>query len=65
MHGGGVSGTAAAQHARKLAWALGLTATHMVAEIIGGLMTGSLALLADAAHMLTDVGDFAPALLAI
>lgn len=65
MHGGGVSGTAAAQHARKLAWALGLTATYMVAEVIGGLVTGSLALLADAAHMLTDVGGLALALLAI
>ncbi|MGN6310066.1 MAG: cation diffusion facilitator family transporter [Xanthobacteraceae bacterium] len=65
MHGGGVAGTAAAQHARKLAWALGLTATYMVAEVIGGLVTGSLALLADAAHMLTDVGGLALALLAI
>ena len=65
MHGGGVSGTAAAQHARKLAWALGLTATYMVAEVIGGLVTGSLALLADAVHMLTGVGGLALALLAI
>lgn len=65
MHGGGLAGTAAAQHARKLAWALGLTATYMVAEVIGGLVTGSLALLADAAHMLTDVGGLALALLAI
>lgn len=65
MHGGGVSGTAAAQNARKLAWALGLTATYMVAEVVGGLVTGSLALLADAAHMLTDVAGLALALLAI
>ncbi len=65
MHGGGTTGTAAAQHAGKLAWALGLTATYMVAEVVGGLITGSLALLADAAHMLTDVGGLALALLAI
>jgi cobalt-zinc-cadmium efflux system protein len=65
MHGGGTTGTAAAQHATKLAWALGLTATYMVAEVVGGLITGSLALLADAAHMLTDVGGLALALLAI
>ncbi|RTL52319.1 MAG: cation transporter [Bradyrhizobiaceae bacterium] len=65
MHGGGAAGTAAAQHAGRLAWALGLTATYMVAEVIGGLITGSLALLADAAHMMTDVGGLALALLAI
>ena len=65
MHGGGSTGTAAAQHAGKLKWALGLTTTYMVAEVIGGLVTGSLALLADAAHMMTDVGGLALALLAI
>ncbi len=65
MHGGGPAGTAAAQHAGRLAWALGLTATYMIAEVIGGLITGSLALLADAAHMMTDVGGLALALLAI
>ncbi len=65
MHGGGSAGTAAAKHATRLALALGLTATYMVAEVVGGLVTGSLALLADAAHMLTDVGGLALALLAI
>lgn len=65
MHGGGPAGTAAAQHAGRLGWALALTATYMVAEVVGGLVTGSLALLADAAHMLTDVGGLALALLAI
>ncbi|MGH6712421.1 MAG: cation diffusion facilitator family transporter [Bradyrhizobium sp.] len=65
MHGGGAAGTAAAQHAGRLKWALALTATYMVAEVIGGLVTGSLALLADAAHMMTDVGGLALALLAI
>ena len=65
MHGEGNVGTAAARHANRLAWGLGLTATYMFAEIVGGLITGSLALLADAAHMLTDVGGLALALLAI
>jgi len=37
----------------------------MAAEVAGGLITGSLALLADAAHMLTDAGGLALALLAI
>jgi cobalt-zinc-cadmium efflux system protein len=65
MHGGGAAGTVAAQHAGRLKWALALTATYMVTEVIGGLVTGSLALLADAAHMMTDVGGLALALLAI
>lgn len=64
MHGGG-HGTAAGKHASRLAWAFGLTSAYMIAEVIGGLITGSLALLADAAHMLTDAGGLALALIAI
>lgn len=41
-----------------------LTAVYMVAEVVGGWFTGSLALLADAGHMLTDVAALALALLA-
>ena len=38
-------------------WAvMGLTGSFMVVEIVGGWVSGSLALLADAGHMLTDVG---------
>ena len=48
-----------------MAWALGLTLAYMAVEVAGGLITGSLALLADAAHMLTDAGGLALALLAI
>ncbi|MGQ0538211.1 MAG: cation diffusion facilitator family transporter [Gemmatimonadaceae bacterium] len=40
----------------RLRLALVFTATFMVAEVIGGILTNSLALLADAGHMLTDVG---------
>jgi cobalt-zinc-cadmium efflux system protein len=39
--------------------ALILTSIFMVAEVVGGLMSNSLALLADAGHMLTDVGALA------
>jgi len=39
----------------RLAWVLGLTAAFMGAEVVGGLLSGSLALLADAGHMLADV----------
>ena len=57
--------TAAARHQRRLALVLALTATYLVAEVVGGLLTGSLALLADAGHMLTDVAGVALALVAI
>lgn len=51
--------------ARALLLTLGLTATYTVAEVIGGVLTGSLALLADAGHMLSDTGSIAVALVAI
>ncbi|MGH8192964.1 MAG: cation transporter, partial [Woeseiaceae bacterium] len=44
--------------------ALVLTATFMVVEVAGGLLSGSLALLADAGHMLTDTMALALAALA-
>jgi cobalt-zinc-cadmium efflux system protein len=49
----------------RLAWVLGLTAGFMGLEVAGGLWTGSLALLADAGHMLGDVGSLALSLLAV
>ena len=45
--------------------ALLLTAAFTVAEVVGGLLTGSLALLADAGHMLSDSFSLAVALFAI
>ncbi len=68
MHGGqghGAAATAGARHKGRLAAALALTAGFMLVEVVAGLWTGSLALLADAAHMLTDAGGLALALLAI
>lgn len=59
------AGTAASRHKSRLAGALALTASFMVAEVVGGLLTGSLALLADAAHMMTDAGGLLLALIAI
>ena len=41
---------------RALQIALGLTLALMIAEVVGGLLSNSLALLADAGHMLTDAG---------
>ena len=42
------------ENRRALAITLALTASFTVAEVFGGLLTGSLALLADAGHMLSD-----------
>ena len=50
---------------RSLLIAFFLISGFMVAEIVGGIMSGSLALLADAGHMLTDAGAIALALLAL
>jgi cobalt-zinc-cadmium efflux system protein len=50
---------------RALAIALALTATYTVVEVAGGFWTGSLALLADAAHMLSDNVALALALAAV
>ena len=44
---------------RRVLWALLLTAGFMAVEVAGGLISGSLALLADAAHMLTDAASLA------
>ena len=43
------------ESARRMGWVLGLTASVMVAEAVGGWASHSLALLADAGHMLADV----------
>ena len=65
-HGGHAhAATAGGRHKSSLRWALVLTASFVGVEVAGGLLTGSLALLADAAHMLTDVGGLALALLAL
>ena len=49
---------------RRLGWVLAVTAVYAVAELLGGLMANSLALLADAGHMATDIMALSLALLA-
>ncbi|MFK5583026.1 cation diffusion facilitator family transporter [Serinicoccus sp. LYQ131] len=56
-HTGGASVT-------RLLAAFAITATILVAEVVGALVTGSLALLVDAGHMLTDAGGLLMALAA-
>ena len=47
---------------RALGWALGVNIALLVAEVAGGIMFGSLALLADAAHLVSDVAGLGIAL---
>ena len=53
MGAGHDHGLGEVQHEKPLWWAFGLTAAFLVAEVVGGLVTNSLALLSDAAHMAT------------
>lgn len=47
---------------RALGFALGLTGAFLIVEVVAGIWTGSLALISDAAHMLTDTAGLAIAL---
>lgn len=64
-HGVANGGSAGARNSKRLAVVLVLVATYMVAEVVGGLLTNSLALLADAGHMLSDAAALALSLFAI
>ncbi|MFS0703271.1 cation diffusion facilitator family transporter [Cellulomonas sp. 179-A 9B4 NHS] len=57
-------GTATAQHRKRLVLVLVITLSVVGAQVVGGLVSGSLALLADAGHMLTDATGVAIALVA-
>lgn len=64
-HAGARPGSAGGRQTRRLAIVLVLTSAYMVAEVVGGLLTNSLALIADAGHMFTDAMGIAMALAAI
>ncbi len=51
----GDSAGISASRMKTLRWSMGLTAVYFIAEVIGGYFSGSLALLADAGHMMADV----------
>jgi len=57
-------GPVAAAQRGRLAIAFGITAAVLAAEIVGAVLTGSLALIVDAGHLLTDAGGLALALFA-
>jgi len=62
--GHGAGGASRPASIRRLALSLGFTSAIMLAEAIGGWLSGSLALLSDAGHMLTDAGALGLALFA-
>ena len=57
--------SAAAGNQKRLMVVMGLSSMYLAIEVAGGLMAGSLALLADAGHMLTDVLGLGMAVFAI
>ena len=65
IHNHGHSHGRAGESRRRLTIVLVLTALYMFAEALGGWWTGSLALLADAGHMLADVAALGLALMAV
>ena len=65
-HGHGhTPATAGGAHHGRLVIVLGLTLTVLAAEVVGAVLSGSLALLADAGHMATDAAGLALALAAV
>ena len=63
-HGLDGAATAGGKHRKKLVLVLSITATIFVVQVIGAIISGSLALLADAGHMLTDATGVLVALIA-
>jgi cobalt-zinc-cadmium efflux system protein len=62
---GAAAGRAGARYRNRLAIVFGLTIVVLVVEVVGGILTNSLALLSDAAHMLTDAVGVGMALAAV
>lgn len=58
-HGHSHAPTVTADSERRVRWAMALTGGFMLVEVVGGMLSGSLALLADAGHMLTDFAALA------
>lgn len=64
MHDHAPPGIRGTGNRRLLAISLAITATVMVVQVVGAVLSGSLALFADAVHMLTDAAALAIALVA-
>lgn len=63
-HSHASAATATGTHRRRLMVVLAITVTVLVVQVVGGLFSGSLALLADAGHMATDAAGITAALVA-
>jgi len=57
--------THGSRHKHRLRYVFALTAAFLVVEAVAGVLTGSLSLMADAAHMLVDAGGLLLSLLAV
>ncbi|MEV7693415.1 cation diffusion facilitator family transporter [Microbacterium sp. NPDC089189] len=64
MHDHAPSGLRGAGNRRLLAVSLAITSTVFLVQVVGAILSGSLALLADAVHMLTDAAALVIALIA-
>ncbi|AWV87953.1 cation diffusion facilitator family transporter [Bradymonas sediminis] len=64
-HGHSHAPKATSENVRRLRWTLLLVLIYMTVEVVGGLLSNSLALLADAGHMLSDAASLALALFAM
>ncbi|MFF1794754.1 cation diffusion facilitator family transporter [Kitasatospora sp. NPDC058263] len=64
-HGPAAPATVSGAYRRRMLLTITVTAAVLVLQVVGGLLSGSLALLADSGHMLTDLSGVALALLAV
>ncbi len=64
-HDHGRHGAGRAENRGRLGWTLVLTVAYMIAEVVGGYLADSLALLADAGHMLSDAAALGLSLFAV
>jgi cobalt-zinc-cadmium efflux system protein len=60
-----LNGTAASRQRQRLVVVLGITASVLAVEVVGGVVAHSLALIADAGHMATDAAGIGLSLLAV
>jgi cobalt-zinc-cadmium efflux system protein len=63
-HSHGLDGAAGSANRSRLGIAIGIVSVVLVVEVVGGLVSGSLALFADAGHMLSDLTGLIVALVA-
>ncbi|MBP0452827.1 cation diffusion facilitator family transporter [Kitasatospora sp. RG8] len=64
-HAAGPPATVGGAYRRRMLLAIAVTGTVLVLQVVGGLLSGSLALLADSGHMLTDLSGVTLALVAV